>query len=798
MALDKPQVIKLYVHRVVKSLIPAELGEEYIQSVAHELYTSLINTQPIREDISTIINNHKQTFLSNGLKQEWAQFQSLVNLLSQHRSLDQIANYLTFFEAMRDDDDDGQAERGDKLDTVAVSSPAINTKDKTLAQLIQPYYRSLPEDTILTYLPYTLMGLDSKLFTFTNNYKRIEIPQTINNSYSSLLKGLFEYAFLYKQLDIFVVKNRGKQALAIKGAFIALLDTKLKQYSHDLNQVFSKLPLSVLSVYQEIYEWIFTLRFLYRASLRMIELDGYQFLNHIYKFTKFGDKHVSSIASLTFTEIVKPYYNVLEFWLIKGELIDRNSEFFISFNQDGEHFQSIIQYHRDKVPEFIKSSDQIFQIGKTLIFLEKYCQELKFVDDFNIKYSREIFTNHNGLASMTVNETIDVINRQYNEVLTFFTQLVHDKYHLFTHLQNFKNLYFMELNDFVESIIIKGESAFNLTSLEITSSQLHQVLHDAIQISSVKLRKDNVERIDSKIFNPQLETFGWDSFLIDYKIGDLPILDLLQLSMVKYLKIFHFFWKLRHLQMLLKSNYLAFGQLQMTMTPRVRGSYRKLVSQVNGVDIRRHHLIKFLDDLVGYLSYDVVETSFERNIIDKLCHRDQTTDKKLVLDKLFMKLPQAVEEEKDIDQDTERTPMNKLTIDELITVHERYLDDIVYTKLFNGSIKGAKTSISFIDQIYEILQSIFRFINTSQEYLSVIETFLVLINSQERVHDGSLLDQDEEYQLEKDIDDGMKRMTKLWKILEVDIFNGEFQILVDGFKEDLKVDNDLKEFGKCL
>ena len=75
---------------------------------------------------------------------------------------------------------------------------------------------------------------------------------------------------------------------------------------------------------------------------------------------------------------------------------------------------------------------------------------------------------------------------------------------------------------------------------------------------------------------------------------------------------------------------------------------------------------------------------------------------------------------------------------------------------------------------------------------------MVLINSQERVHDGSLLDQDEEYQLEKDIDDGMKRMTKLWKILEVDIFNGEFQILVDGFKEDLKVDNDLKEFGKCL
>lgn len=136
----------------------------------------------------------------------------------------------------------------------------------------------------------------------------------------------------------------------------------------------------------------------------------------------------------------------------------------------------------------------------------------------------------------------------------------------------------------------------------------------------------------------------------------------------------------------------------------------------------RHHLVKFLDDLVAYLSYDVVESSFNRNIVDKFFHNN---DNELVLDELFMEFP-----EKDTDSSLK---VNKLSIDELISVHDTYLDDIVYTKIFNGSAKGAKTNISFIDQIYEILQSIFRFINTSQEYLSVVEMFLILINSRDSI-----------------------------------------------------------------
>ena len=118
-----------------------------------------------------------------------------------------------------------------------------------------------------------------------------------------------------------------------------------------------------------------------------------------------------------FTEVVKPYYNIVEHW-IERELIDNNNEFFIIFDQEQNEFNSIIKL----LPAFIKSSDKIFQIGKTLIFLNKYCRELKWVNQYNVKYSAILFNNHQGLASMTTNEMIKLIDLQYNEILTFLTQ----------------------------------------------------------------------------------------------------------------------------------------------------------------------------------------------------------------------------------------------------------------------------------------------------------------------------------------------------------------------------------------
>ena len=122
---------------------------------------------------------------------------------------------------------------------------------------------------------------DSKIFTFSNNYTRLEIPKDINNSFSSLLREVFEFAILYKQLAIVVDRYKGTLVLAIKTAYIAILEAQLNKYVNDISNIFNNKPNSILVVYNSIFPWISIHRFLYRVSNRLNRLDGYEFL-HIY------------------------------------------------------------------------------------------------------------------------------------------------------------------------------------------------------------------------------------------------------------------------------------------------------------------------------------------------------------------------------------------------------------------------------------------------------------------------------------------------------------------------------------
>ncbi|KAI5963502.1 SPC98 [Candida pseudojiufengensis] len=785
MTFERRSIIKLYLHRLINSLVPPELGDEYVQSMANALYQQLINTHNQGHEISTIINKYKTFFLSNSNKQDWEKFQEIITALNKYRTLDQISNYLVFMDELKGS---SILSKPDKLNS---SSSDFNvSNNKTLSQLIEPYYESLSEDTILTYLPYTLMGMDSKLFQFTRDGNSIEIPKTINNSYSSLLKLIFEYSLLYKRLLACVEINKGKMRSAIKSAYFALVEDYLKLYSQDINELFVNKPSSILFVYTSIFDWIFKLRFLYRTSLKMENLDGDKFLTYVHKFTEFGDQPIKEIALKTFDNIVRPYYNILEFWLIKGELIDQNDEFFISFDVNEKEFNKIIKFHSSKVPSFIQSPEKVFQIGKTLIFLNKYCKELQWINNYNSKYSTKIYSQNDGLASMGIDEILEIIDEQYRDILNTLTLIIHSKNKFFDHLTNFKTFYFMGVNEFTESLIIKGESIFNEKAIDISSSHLHKILFDAVQVSSIKkLSSEYLNRLDTKIFNSKSNTFGWESFLIDYRIDDLPFFFLLEDQIIQYLKIFHFFWKIRHLQILFNSNYQNYMELGLKIkkigrTGELSREYGKLLSSIDQINIIRNHFIKFLQDVVLYLTYEVIEESFNENIVKKFYYNNNKSN--LLLDKSF--LPQT--EQSNVAEELEAVKnVNRYTIDELITIHGTYLGKIVNTKLLDDSNLGKRSNISFVSQIHDFLQIFYRFINLNQEYLGILEDFLFIYENNLQ---GNISN------IENELDEILFTLDRIFKKLKNEYFENEYKCLLVDFKEDLKLDNELKEFGSCL
>lgn len=78
MALNKVQLIKLYSNRLVKSLVPVEFGEAFIQSIINDLQTTLLNTPSEEQNLSIIINKLKMQFLSNNLKMNGSNFKTLL------------------------------------------------------------------------------------------------------------------------------------------------------------------------------------------------------------------------------------------------------------------------------------------------------------------------------------------------------------------------------------------------------------------------------------------------------------------------------------------------------------------------------------------------------------------------------------------------------------------------------------------------------------------------------------------------------------------------------------------------
>ena len=130
-----------------------------------------------------------------------------------------------------------------------------------------------------------------------------------------------------------------------------------------------------------------------------------------------------------------------------------------------------------------------------------------------------------------------------------------------------------------------------------------------------------------------------------------------------------------------------------------------------------------------------------------------------------------------------------LTIDELVEVHGNYLDNIINNSLLNEKYKGVETSLSLIDQIYDLLQTIFEFINTSQEYYSLVVNYGLILRS-EQVNRSFAMEQDGE-----DVEFQLHKVkNKIYK----DIYQRDFQLQLKDFKDDLNRDYNLKELSKML
>lgn len=883
MALDSTQVIRIYTTRLVNSLVPQEFGEEYIQSVTRELLNLFLarsqnrDATRFRYDIETIMNQFKRMFISTGRISEWSQFQSTIDALMSVKNIDQVKNYLVFLSTLKEDSSTSRPQstnsplnptsrpsdqfqnqfpfQGQKSGNIPDISENFQPPERSLfldihsspygkyssgignihgivmEELIKPYYETLDEQVILTYLPYTLIGVDSKIFTFRQQDDQItiQIPLNINNSYSSLLAQILEPPLIFLKLKSFLASNvaNGNHAQGlspIKVSYLALLDNSMNEYGNFVDQMFNnqrqKLD-TLIKVYRELSPHVLKLRLLYSLTSQL-NLLGYDFLMRVYELTKFGDIIIRQTASDLFDGISTSYYEILEHWILRGDLIDSTNDFFIEFDKDQRHINDIIKYIPQKVPKFFITINKdigfkIFQIGKLLIFLGQYCRELNWINGYINKFSRLIFGNSgtssgsSGLKYTSANTINDIINSQYDDLVNHFTYLVHGKYELIAHLNNYRKFLLMGCNDFIDSLIIKGNDLFNEPSNQLTSNQLGKILVDAINFSSVNNYDMNFKnRLDARILDLSHGNIGWQVFTLEYNINDLPITHIINYNNMglEYLKMFNFLWKLKQFNYLLVDNYMESNHIKKNDLKQFNQRYKKLIirnrASAGGdrknlkdykiefiiksfriVNMIRYKLIKFLNLIIEYIAHQI-DVNFTQ-LIDRFYKKNHQS-KSIRVNLKFMNTIKdnfkTISHGVADGSNNAITNLNALNFDEIIQVNADYVG-MLNSKLLNASVIG-KSGESYINRIYQLLETIFQFIKSHEEYLNLLTNYISMLNI-----DKNLMTND----LDNDLDDIEMNLKQIFQKIHKQIFNSfntDYQVLV----KDLKSDLDLKEFAK--
>lgn len=807
MAFDSHQIKRIYITRLVRSLIPSEFGDEYINSVTNELFRAVETPSNFdRQQRSyDITNQYKQVFLSKGDTKLWLKFQEIIQSLLTLKPREKVDNYLVFLGCLMGIDTDTRTQPissnippqrmiPQQISSLGIpqleqrhinlqsspymrsQSPIAPTNDTTMHYIIKPYYETLDEEIILKYLPYTLIGIDSKLFTFikSKDLLRIEIPNNINNSYSSILSKIFEPGLLYLKL-----KEIQKHPSPIKTSFLSILDMELNEYSNFINILFSQQPSSLILIYNQLYTRTLKLRLFYTLH-QQLSLTGYEFLTRVHELSKFGDDIIGDTSNTIFTKIVKPYYEILETWVLKGELIDANNEFFVEVN-DNPNINQAIRYLPEKVPKFFGSGKfgfKVYQIGKILVFL-KFCKELRWVNDYVMKYA-PLLSN---IQEMKFTTLCQLIKNQYNELVNYLTVVIHGKYELWHHISNLKTFLLMSSNDFIESIIIKGFDLFNEPSNQLTSNQLYKILLESIQFSSIKNYSNDVKsRLDARILDLSHGNIGWQVFTLEYRINDLPIQMILG-DNLEYLKFFNFLWKLKQFQYLLNVHYVDSHNLKRNELKKFKRSgnlldYRNgyMLQAFKAINIIRNKFITFLNVLIEYLSSEI-DLNF--NALEQVFHKGKYTKTQKVSKEfqgLFKKdynLPPTAHVASNV---------NNFDFDELVDINIKYVENFNF-KILDVNVIG-KSGNSFIDQIYKMLETIFKLVKANQEFNVIISQYVALLNIEENNQN-------------QDIDELHYHETSIKQIVDKiyhEVYS-EFNVGYTTFVRDLRGDIDLKELA---
>ncbi|QLG74207.1 hypothetical protein HG535_0G00910 [Zygotorulaspora mrakii] len=782
---------------VVEGLAPHALADKSISLLCRQL--ALVLQLPTRsiEQIRSVIDSYKiQISYSTDNMLRWQKLLNLLQLLVGIEGSDEMIKYLSAFQSVlvnnspvrlptninlqnASESNMGgfavqdrllsplrppslQAESFENLDKFSDVRSMISSNRNygvlgghgsvSLEALTEPYYsKTMTEDEVLKFVPYTLLATTSDLFPL--EWNDIKVPFNVPNSDSELLHIIFEAGLLNQQLKRIVEQNRNSDISPMKKALIVQIDKELRNYIGFVNELSSSGKLkSLKATYFELYDHLLSLRFYFNFTKSFSTESGDSFLSKSSKLQSHGNLLIVRLSGDVFQTLLSLYFEYMVNWLNMGEIETTCGEFFIE-NTNAENSPIPFDIRTSKVPDFlpIRVAKEIFIIGKTYIFLANYCKELEWTNNISKKYT-------NLYRALDTKEITDgffnIIHNHYREIVNYSHKIILQKFYYSNVVVTLKNILLMGKGDLIDALIKRASEVLMTPSNLLPSHRLTRYLQEAVKHSSLRNMLNRVDEnhiingLDARVLNLGHGSVGWDIFTLDY-IVDPPLSIVLNVNRQggkkEFLRMFNFLWKFKKNDYFYDVEWQKSNQLirDFKRLSNYRPLVRDILTKLSKINILRSQLNHFSLKLESYCFKCIIDESFQK-FEKKIMISDETRRNNriptvklksgLIMFDGLMKPKQAF-----LDNisgnfvNCERKQECSLNIDELEKLHNQYLDSMLSHKLIASNTDkkiGYFSGQPYPTSLILLLDQVFEFVTHNAALNDVAHEILIQLNLQ--------------------------------------------------------------------
>lgn len=363
-----------------------------------------------------------------------------------------------------------------------------------------------------------------------------------------------------------------------------------------------KLP-TVFDIWKELYDIADILTYLCILVDSCDSLPDFHCISVLGVWRQSGCPKMVSIANSMIHSVTLPFIEACLAWANRGEI--QNSSFMIE-KIPGVHNIWLENYRlcHDKIPYVFDA-----EISKLIYYLGSNRNLIKRVDNASSDYLLPKLK----LERLPEDRDFEACKRELRklqeESATALVSLFIKKTSISEHLSFLKGAMFMERGDFVDSLLVKLTPILDLPAKEVYYHDVMPLFDELAKKSTLarntkKLGK-TLGRLGVKILEPTEGDTGWDIFCIEYQFPELLKFIFNPDMSLKLMRIWHHLFKIK--RNIFRMNEQWLEQKQLLKMANEHDVFYRLLMRCNMI---RSHMAQFLQNLGGYIFYEVIEPSF--------------------------------------------------------------------------------------------------------------------------------------------------------------------------------------------